>query len=797
MIDMFKNNLKIAFRSLLRRRIFTTINITGLALGMATTILAFLWVQNEFNFDRYHQHAKSLYRINTDLKVGNGDTWYWAMSPLALTDAIGETVPEIKATASFYQNKHRPFTLKNGKKELIGKQYTYVSEQWFDLFDHEFLAGSADGFHNQLQNAIITKSFAERLLGTSDATGLTFFINDEEFTVQAIIEDLPPNASFAYEMVLPLNHFLANPDEKANAYQWGNYNFLTFAQLDAKSDIPLVEKKITDIVNSHSEEDNKTMRLQPLTSIHFDSTYDSFGMMAIGNKQMTFTIAFLGLLALFLACVNYVSLTTAQAGMRTKEVGVRKIIGAKGAHIFKLLFSESLITTVFSLVLALSLVQLTLPFFNDFIEKNFALSPTNTGVWLVVLGTLLLTLLLSGVYPSLFLTGFSPNNFLQGKNFLKMKNTTFRKGLVVVQFAMTIALIIGAFVLFQQQEFIRKKDLGYNKSQVFEFVVPYSKERPRIVANMQKNLATSPAITGTSVTNSSIVNIRSTHSGSLDWDGKPADFIPTISHLSADENLSEVMQLTLVDGRWFLPNNEVDAKNVLVNETAIKEFNLPKPVVGQNFKYQNVERKIIGVVKDFHFRTMREKIDPLMVYNQSGSQSNIIVRTNKGQTQAALAAAKKAWNEHNFVRPFEYRFLEDTFNQLYRAEEKNATLFQLLAGLAIFISCLGLFGLAVFSTEQRTKEIGIRKVLGASVASIIGLLSKDFLKLIFIAILIAFPLAYYSMEEWLTNFAYRIEMPFWVFLVAGVLTIALALLTVGAQSLKAATVNPVKSLKTD
>jgi len=657
-----------------------------------------LWVQNELSFDGYHKQADNIYRINTDLKIGNGDIWEWAISPLSLVESIKRDVPEVKQTASFYENSYRPFTLKKDKKILRGKRYNYVSENWFDLFDHTFIVGSAVGFHNQLQNAIITRAFAQRLFDDIKVAGETFFINETEFTVQAVIEDLPANSSFSYEMVLPLNHFLADPADKENAYNWSNFNFLSFVTLNDASNTENVGAKITNILHQRSEDDadNETIILQPLADIHFDESRMSIGTMT-GNETTTYVIAIIGLIALFLACVNYVSLTTAQAGMRTKEVGVRKIIGARGGHIFRLLFSESLITSIISLVLALSLVQLTLPFFNSFVEKTFVLSPTNLGIWGIVGGTLILTLLLSGIYPALFLTGFSPSNFLQGKNFLKMKNTAFRKGLVVVQFAMTIALIIGALVLFKQQDFIRQKDLGYNKSHVFECQVSYSKERQNIVKAIKQTLATSPSILGTAITNGSIIDLNSTHSGSLDWDGKPEDFVPTVAQFSIDADFGELMQLDLAEGRWYLPNNETDANNVLVNEMAVRQFDLPRPVIGQTFHFHGEARKIIGVVKDFHYRNLREPIKPMVLFNQPLSQGNIIVRTNEGKVKEALAAASQAWATHNPKQPFEYRFLDDTFDQLYKSEQKNVGLFQLLAGLAVFISCLGLFGLAVFS----------------------------------------------------------------------------------------------------
>ena len=796
---MFQNNLKIAFRSLLRRRTFTAINITGLALGMTAAIFAFLWVQNEMSFDNYHKNAANTYRINTDLKIANGDTWHWAVTPLTLVDAIKEEIPEATQVTTLYENRFRPFTVKKDETLLRGKRYSYVNEGWFELFDHEFIAGSAAGFHNQLQNAIITRAFAERLFDDSEVVGETFLINEEAFTVQGVIENLPPNSSFSYEMVLPLNHFLANPSDKADAANWGSYNFLSFVALSPQSDAKEVGEKITNLFHQHNgnDFDRETLILQPLAEVHFDESRTNRGSMLASNKETVYIIAIVGFIALFLACINYMSLTTAQAGMRTKDVGVRKIIGAQGAHIFRLLFSESIITTVISLVLAVSLVQLTMPLFNGFAEKTFELSPYNLGIWGVIGWTLMGTLLLSGIYPALFLTNFSPSNFLQGTNFLKMKNTTFRKSLVVVQFAMTIGLIIGAMVLFQQQNFIQQKDLGYNKSHVFEFQVPYSKERQNKVKAIKQTLAASPTVLGTTATNGSIIDMKSTTSGSLDWDGKPEDFIPTVSQYSVDADFGELMQLGLADGRWYLPDNESDAKNILVNETAIKQLDLPKPVVGQILEFQGADRKIIGVIKDFHYRSLRETIKPIILYNQAPSQGNIIVRTNEGQVTEALAAARTAWTIQNPDLPFEYRFLDDTFDQLYKSEQKNVGLFQLLAGLAVFISCLGLFGLAVFSTEQRNKEIGIRKVLGASVMGIIGLLSKDFLKLILVALIIACPISYWAMETWLTNYAYRIDIPISVFVLAGIFTISVALLTVGAQSMKAAIANPINSLRSE
>lgn len=794
---MFQNNLKIAFRSLLRRRTFSVINITGLALGMSAAIFAFLWVQNELSFDRFHKKATAIYRINNDWQFENGDKWQIAQTPLPIVEVIRNDVPGAERVGTLMENRWRPFTLKKEKVILKGKRYTFVNEDWFDLFDHKFLEGSAIGFNDNINSAIITRNFAEKLLGKWAVVGETFMIDDTEIVVQGVIENHPPNSSFSYDMVLPLSYYLANPENKANE-TWNNANFLTFVELSPNVDPIAFGKKLTDIITSQiPEEQGQTYTLQALPTIHFDEDRSTKAM-ATANAQTAYITGWIGLIILFLACVNYVSLTTAQAGMRTKEVGIRKIIGATGKAIFKRFFSESLIMSLMALILALSIVQLAMPYFNNFSEKTFQLDLTNPTIASICFGTLLATLFLSGIYPALFLTGFAPQHFLQGQNFLKMKNTTFRKGLVVAQFAVTVALIISAMVIFQQQGYIQQKDLGYDKSHVFELVVPYSAKRESIIKGIQQSLTTNPAIEGTATANGSIVNMISSTTRPLDWEGKPeGEFRPRVGQFSIDADFGHLMQLTLTDGRWFFPNNETDENNVILNETAIKKLGIPEPVIGRRFKFHQTEGQIVGVVNDFHYQSLHKAIEPLIFYTYPRSHGNILVKTEAGKVKAAIAGAQKAWNTHNPNKPFDYQFMDDSFDQLYKSEEKNAQLFQLLAGLAIFISCLGLFGLTVFSTEQRAKEIGIRKVLGASVAGIVSLLSKDFLKLIFIALLVACPLAYYLMEEWLTNFAYRINIGIGVFLIAGALTIGGALFTVGMQSMKAAIANPVKTLRSE
>ncbi|MEO1257305.1 MAG: ABC transporter permease [Bacteroidota bacterium] len=793
---MILNHFKIAFRSLLRRRTYTAINLMGLSLGMTATIFAFLWVQNEFNFDRYHEKADRLYRVNADLDVGNGEVWHWALVPWPMLEVMKNEVPEVASAAALFDNPWKGLTVRKEATILKSKQYAYVNEDWFEMFDHRFVQGTGEGFHEQLHHAILTEDFAISVFGMTDVLGMGFQIDSVDFVVHGILENHPVNSSFDFEMVLPLGYYFSNT-ATADMGSWNNFNYLTFVELQPGTDEVALGEKLTTLMHQHdADRENATLSFQPLSEVHFDEERMHPSMLT-GSRHSAYTFGIIGLIILFLASVNYVSLTTAQAGMRTRKIGVRKIIGASGSQIFRLLFSESLITSFMALILALGIVQLLLPYFNQFTEKSFSINPQNSAIWLVVGGTLLITLLMSGIYPALFLKGFAPGQFLRGEQFLRIRNTTFRKGLVITQFTLTVGLIIGALVILQQQDYIRKKDLGYDRAHIFEFTLPYSPQRPEKVQAVKQELNREPSVVATTAINSSLIDVQNSHSGSVDWDGRPAEFEPLVYKLSVDPAFNDLVELPLLDGRWFEAGREADARNVILNETAIRTLGVPEPVVGKRFSIHDYEGQVIGVVKDFHFQSLRNEIGPLVLTHHARSQSTVLVKAEGGQAPAALAAAQAAWNRQYPGQPFEYHFLDDSFDRMYKSDHQSAALFRCLAGLALFISCLGLFGLAVFSTQQRTKEIGIRKVLGATTAKLVGLLSKDFLKLVLVAMVIASPLAYYFANIWLQDFAYRIDIQWWVFALAGAVATGVAFLTVGYQSAKAAMANPVESLRSE
>jgi predicted permease len=791
---MFFHQLKIALRNLLRHRTTMAINVVGLGVGIAAAIFTFWWVYNEYSYNRYHPQAEHIYRVNADVPVGNDEVWHWAKTPLPLLEVLRNETPEVERVAMYRDNKWRPVVAQSGADRLAIRKYAYVSEGWFDLFDHRVLDGALTGFHERRRQAVLTRSLANKLFGAEHIAGRILQLDTAAFVVAAVIEDHPTNSGFQQELILPLGYYLAHAGSAGNS-SWGDYNYVTFVQLRPYSDVSALNAKLTSQLRRHREGDTENaLVLQPLRDIYFDTRYENGGMRT-GDLGAVRIVAFIGLIILLLACVNYVSLTTARAGTRTKEVGVRKIIGAGERQVFGLLFAESLWTTLAALILGVLLVAVALPYFNQLTENTFRLTATNPVIWGVAGGTWLAALLLSGLYPAFFLTGFAPKQFLEGQSLLRTKNATFRSGLVVGQVALTAGLLFGALVLYQQRTFVQSKDLGYDRSRVFEFTIPYSPDREERIRQLERRLAADPAVVGTAKANGSIIDMQGSHSGSLDWDGRPADFVPTVAQLSVDENFAELLQIPLRAGRWFRAGDPAEERHVILNQKAIEHLGLTEPVVGRRFAFRGQEGQIIGVVENFHFESLREAIEPLVLFTQPIAHGTVLVKPAPGQVAAGLAAAQRVWSEVFPTQPFEYQFLDDHFAQLYRTETHIAGLFRLLALLAIGLSALGLFGLSLFVAEQRRREIGIRKVLGAGVPRLVRQLAADLVRLVGIALAIGIPLAGYWADRWLQQYAYRIELRWWYFATVALGVLLVALLTVSVQSIRTALANPAQTLK--
>jgi predicted permease len=796
---MLLNHLRTALRNSWKHRSTNAINIIGLAAGMTAAILIFLWVGNELTYDSYHPGADRIYRTTAHVSRLK---WTLESSPLAIVEPIRATVPGVESVSCLQPTY---ITIRIGNELFSEKQCAHVDSSWFNIFHYDFLAGTPRDFLSSPYSLIVTNAKAKKYFGDKNPIGRTLHIDSIDYRIAGVIKDIPANSSFQFDILIPLDALLADPETRRDQMQW-NYNYQVFLKLRPDA----IPKRIADDVTAihlRGAGDNPISRsnhysLIPLKDIHFETDLTSSGSFIVHAKRSTVTIfSILGVFLLVIACVNYVNLTTARATLRAKEVGIRKIIGADKKSLFLQFITESFLISTLSLLITLALVDLVLPAFRNLTDKTFAAPFANPQTWAIIGFTLLATTLLNGVYPALLLSGFKPLNVLRGAAVLKLKDVFLRKGLVVMQFTFSIILIIGTLVIQRQLNYMQRLDPGYNRSQVVAVNMPFlgdrsDSERAILSNTIKRLLLEQTSVAGITLANQSIVRIGQSNTGSADWDGRDTSFRPTVYQFSADEDYEKVMQLHMTQGRWFDTRSPQDQHNFVLNETALNTFQLHQPFLGRRFRFLGDTGIIIGIVKDFHFASLHDKIQPLIIRNGTW-RNTAYIRTQPGQSSSALAAAHAVVTRYNPSQPFSYSFLDDQFNNLYKADQKVSTLIFVFSAIAIIISCLGLFALAAFTAQQRIKEIGIRKVLGATVPNIITLLSRDFVRLVGLAILIGAPIAAYAMYNWLENFAYHIALNAWFFIGAGAIALLIAILTVSTQSLKAATANPIKHLRTE
>ncbi len=780
----------------------TFINVAGLGVGMAATVLIALWVQNELSFDNYHPDAGNIYRIKVKIGITKTETWLWEDSPFILGEYAARQIPEIETVTRLKPNNYGTLNMHYGGKLLYEKKSAYVDEQWFNVFHYDFLEGSKDGFLKNPFSLILTASTAKQYFGNQEAVGKILRIDSNNYEVQAVVKDNPANSSFQYNVLIPVAAQLSDPKEKKQALQWGNYNYLTFLKLRPGTNTNAVSGKLISILrqNKKGDKGNTAFALENLREMHFENDLQSSAFLH-GNRTIVNVFIVLAVLLLVTACINYVNLTTARASTRSKEVSIRKIIGAGKIHLFGQFMSESFLVSVFSLVFSLLLVQLTMPWFRAFTGKTFEAPLSSSVVWVIVLSTLFVSFLLNGLYPAVLLSSFHPLKVFKGKSVLNFKDAGLRRLLVVVQFTISVILIIGTLVIYTQLRFLQNIDPGYNRAQVFSFNFPWwkipgfnYKNSDALLKTVKQQLKEQSTTTNVSMAGTGLVDFDSSSSGNFDWDGRAKDFDPSFAPLHADPDFQRLMHIKIREGRWF-NNWQQDAHNVLLNETALSLTHLKEPVIGRRFVHQGDTGKIIGIVKDFHYRSLHDKIGPMVI--SCGDGNGFYIKTTPGNTAAAVAAAGKIYKQFFPDEPFTYEFLDEAYNNLYKAEQQSSVLISLFAGIAILVSALGLLGLAAFAAEQKVKEIGIRKVLGASVQHIVSLLSTDFLKMVLVASFIAFPIAWWAMNKWLQGFAYRINLSWWIFAAGAAIALFIAMVTVSVQSVKAALENPVKSLRSE
>lgn len=800
-IMMLRTNFQHAFRALRRDRIYTALNLSGLAVGLAAAMLVLLWVQDELTFDRSHRQGENIVRVLTNWDFG-GERQWTSVTPAGLAPAAKTELPEVQEAARIWSFHTSTFQVGAALMEV--EDALVVDKAFFDLFDFPMLRSDGSKPLQTPNGILLTETQARKFFADADPLGKTLRFNNKlDVTVTGILKDPPSNSSIQFSCLMPwdptANQLVRDPK---NAFHWGQMSYTSWFLLRPDADREALAHKLAALVARHRnkpDDEQFWYGLQPLHQVYLDSGMLSWSE-GTGNRKTIAIFGLIGLLVLAVACINYVNLATARASTRAKEVGVRKAIGAGKGELFAQFMAESGLLILAATGLALLLAVAFLPMFNELSGKNFSAEQfLQPSVLRVAAGTAALALLLAGMYPAALLTRFSPVAVLKGQIFKiggagNNTGAVLRKTLVTGQFVFSLILIISALVISQQMEHFKTAKLGFDRQNVV-FMSLYGKKVP---ADVVKNeLLGKPGVAQVSMSDNNIVGIGS-QNGGMDWEGKPQGKEMPIWQVGTDGDFQAFFGLELAEGRWFRPEmNGWDTTSFIINEAAAREMGLREGATGKWVDFNGTKGTIAGVVKNFNFRSLHETIEPLIMYQNPEWIDAFYVKTAPGQTKEAIASMQAVAEQFNPGKVFKYKFLDETYDEMYKKEAQTGALFNRFAGLAVLISCLGLLGLAAFAAQQRTKEIGIRKVLGASVASITGLLAKDFLKLVLAAIVIASPVAYFLLQKWLQDFAYRIELQWWMFAIAGAAAVAIAFMTVGFQSIKAALANPVKSLRSE
>ena len=784
---MFNNYFKLALRHTKKNKGFSLINIFGLALGMACAILILLWVQDEIMYNRFHEKYTTLYQV-MDNQTYEGKTYTFSAVPGLLAGALKDEVPEIKNTARADWGDRWLFTL--GEKTIYddGK---LVDPSFLDMFTFPLLHGEKKNALADEHSIVITNKLSQKLFGDENPVGKYIKVNNKrEVLITGVLKDPPNNSSLKFQWLASFKIF-----EKQNDWYktWDNNGMQTFVELKPGTDVDKLNKKIYSFIQVKDKDAAAKIFLHSMSDWRLRSKFTE-GKQDGGRIEYVRLFSIIALLLILIACINFMNLATARSEQRMREVGVRKVMGAERFALMKQFVGESLVTSCISLVIACVFVLISLPFFNDLVEKKLSLGLTNPLQWLLLIGIAILCGFIAGSYPSVYLSSFSPVSIFKGMKIKSSGAAMVRKGLVVTQFVVSIVLIISTVVIFRQIQHVKDRQLGYNKENLIYCDLQANvKEHFDVI---RQDLISTGMVTNAATSSQNLLN-EGSNTGGFSWEGKD----PTKEVLITVENGSpgfiNTTGMQIIAGRDFDADWKKDSMNIIVNETFAKLMNKKNPV-GEMVRQDSNTYHIVGLVKDFVYNDFYKAPDPYVLYCDPRNTYNLFIRIkDNANTSDALAQIESVIKKNNPGYPFEYNFIDADFDKLFKSEMLVAKLSRLFAILTIFISCLGLFGLAAYTAERRTKEIGIRKVLGATIANMVSLLSKDFLKLVFVAVLVASPLAWYIMNNWLQDYAYRINIQWWVFVMAAFLALLIAFLTVSIQAIKASVANPVNSLRTE
>lgn len=797
---MFGSSLKILIRNLTQRKGYTFINALGLAIGMAGCGLIGLYIHEEWKVDRFHANGSRIYRVTTDYTSTTGETGQIGSVGRPMAQTIAREVPEVEKVVAV-RRSNMPIKHNN---QYFYQKMLYGGEQLLSVFSYPLLEGHVQTALKDPYSIVLKKNVAEKFFGNQSAIGKTLVLSDSlNFTVTGVLaDDIASHIDF--DVMVSLATFYTRG---GSAEQWFTWDEFCYVMLKDQADPKQAEKKIAALSMRYNGQEyknngyNVSHSLEQLPSIYLHSKIAGINR-APGSGRQLYILAFIGLFILLLACINFINLSTARQAERAKEVGVRKTIGAGYRSLVGYFISESYILVLLGGILALALIVVLLPSFNEYTEKNISASVLwQPGSILVMLGVLAITGLLAGWYPALLLARFRPMQTLKGKVTDQNKGNYVRKGLVIVQFAVSLILIVSTLVTIKQLRFMQDQELGFDKERML-VIETRNTARQDLVENYA---SVKQSLQGLSAVQS--VGGAAALPGRSGWSGqliRPADRpdaeTQTMEVIPVDHDYAKTLGLRIVSGRDFSREFSTDATNaMMLNEQACKAFGwTPDEAIGKRLSTSGRDSGyVVGVMADFHQHGLRSRIEPIATFIAPYAIGYIAVKLKPGSTNAAIQQVESYWKSRFVGHPFEYFFLDDDFNMQYKAEQRMSTTFSLFSLLAVFIACLGLFGLATFMAERRRKEVGIRKVLGASVADVTALLSKDFLKLVLIANVLAWPAGWWLMNRWLQDYEYRISIGWKLFLIAGIGSLLIALITISFQAVKAALANPVKSLRTE
>ena len=791
--DMFKHNLVITFRSFFKYKSTFLINLIGLSAGLASALFIYLWVLDELSTDKFHTNDQQLFQVMLNHEE-SGKLNTGGDSQALLAEALQNEVPEIttaiQSTPTHWFGQ-MPLSTDEHTIKANGKFSDY---RYFQMFSFPFLIGDAETALQDKGSIVISKSLADRLFGSPEkAMGqlldwqvLRF---TGEFEVTGVFEDIPANSTDDFEFVLSFEKFREMIGSES--IHWGNYNAQTYVMVAEGTNTENLNAKIKDFVKAKVDWSNVQLFLRPFSDQYLYSKYEN-GVQSGGRIEYVRLFSIVSIFILLIACINFINLSTAKASRRAKEIGVKKAVGAHRKTLAWQYLQEALMMTFISIILSIGIVTLFLPQFNLMTGKEIGLS-FDSNLILILLGVGIATGLAAGSYPAIFLSGLKPVAILKGKLNISFGETWLRKGLVVFQFVLSVILIASVMVVTKQIQFIQNKNLGYNKDNLVLFA-----NEGKIATNLDaflEQMRNTPGVVEAGGTSHTILNGGNFTTG-LHWEGENPEIQTRFANMTVTHNFIETMGVEILQGRAFSKEFPTDQEGLILNETAIEVMEMDDPI-GKKVNLWGDDMTIIGVVKDFNFTSLHEKVSPLFFKLGDNFYTNILVRISAGQESTAITRISEAYKEYNPTIEFNYSFLDQEYAEQYLAEQRISKLTKYFGGLAILISCLGLFGLTAFTTEKRLKEISIRKVLGSGSWGIVSLLTKQFSQLVIAAIVIAIPISYWAANEWLQDYAYKIELSWWFFGLAGILTLFIAWLTVASQTFKTARLNPATNLRNE